>query len=91
MQVHASRYDSAQKTRIGSETIYYTLGVRPVSSHGLSALHGIVRVNVEFVDREGHSVTPNTVLLDLLDHPDGNSRIAKIRIEPWNSQEDQSG
>jgi hypothetical protein len=90
MQVHAPRYESGQKTRIESEILYYSLEVRPLSSHEVGAPHGIVRVDVEFLDREGQSVTPNTVVLDLLDHPDGNPRITKIRIEPGKSQEDQS-
>ncbi|KAJ5998290.1 hypothetical protein N7451_006100 [Penicillium sp. IBT 35674x] len=90
MQVHAPRYEGAQKTRIDSETLYYSLEVRPLSSHEVGAPHGIVRVDVDFMDREGHSVTPNTVVLDLLDHPDGNPRITKIRIEPGKSREVQS-
>ncbi|KAJ6114263.1 hypothetical protein N7486_000041 [Penicillium sp. IBT 16267x] len=91
MQVHAPRYEGSQKTRIDLETLYYSLEVRPLSSHEVGAPHGIVRVDVDFLDREGQSVTPNTVVLDLLDHPDGNPRITKIRIEPGKSREGQNG
>ncbi|KAJ5623612.1 hypothetical protein N7490_012217 [Penicillium lividum] len=82
MQVHAPRYESTQKTRLDSETYYYSLEVRPLTSHEVGAPHGIVRVQVEFLDQHGDPVTANTVVLDLLDHPDGNPRITKIRIEP---------
>ncbi|KAJ5917731.1 hypothetical protein N7454_010106 [Penicillium verhagenii] len=88
MQVHAPRYEGVQKKRLDTETLYYSLEVRPLSSHEVGAPHGIVRVNVDFLGEDGKPVTPNTVVLDLLDHPDGNPRITKIRIEPGKSRSD---
>lgn len=81
MSLQASRYETADKTEFDEKVLlYYSLDARPLSAH--EAPMGIVRINVDLFDRQGDPVTPNTVVLDLLDHPDGSLRIAKIRIEP---------
>lgn len=81
MSLQASRYETADKTQFDEKVqLYYSLDARPLNAH--EAPMGIVRINVDLFDQQGDPVTPNTVVLDLLDHPDGSLRIAKIRIEP---------
>ncbi|KAJ5733783.1 hypothetical protein N7493_002569 [Penicillium malachiteum] len=80
MHVKAPRFDG---THIEEQVhLYYSLEARPLSSHEVGAPNTIVRVRVELHNQQGDPVTPNIVVLDLLDHPDGSLRIAKIRIEP---------
>ncbi|KAJ5621621.1 hypothetical protein N7528_006404 [Penicillium herquei] len=85
MHVRAPRYDD---THIEEQVhLYYSLDARPLSSREVGAPNTIVRVRVELLNRQGDPVTPNIVVLDLLDHPDGSLRIAKIRIEPGKSSQ----
>ncbi|KAJ5730635.1 uncharacterized protein N7483_005143 [Penicillium malachiteum] len=85
MHVKAPRFEG---THIEEQVhLYYSLDARPLSSHEVGAPNSLVRVRVELLNRQGDPVTPNIVVLDLLDHPDGSLRIAKIRIEPGKSSQ----
>ncbi|KAJ6016158.1 hypothetical protein N7540_010749 [Penicillium herquei] len=86
MHVKLPRYED---THIEEQVhLYYSLDARPLSSHEVGAPNSLVRVRVELLNRQGDAVTPNIVVLDLLDHPDGSLRIAKIRIEPGKSSQE---
>ncbi|KAJ5261062.1 hypothetical protein N7478_011657 [Penicillium angulare] len=88
MQVHAPQYDGPQKTRNSKQReLYYSLDARPLSTHEFGAPNSIVQISVELLDQQGNNVTPNTVVLDLLDHPDGNMRITRLRTEPRKSKQ----
>ncbi|KAJ5116971.1 hypothetical protein N7456_001319 [Penicillium angulare] len=88
MQVHAPQYDGPQKIRNSKQVeLYYSLDARPLSTHEVGAPNSIVRVSVELLDKQGNNVTPETVVLDLLDHPDGNMRITRLRMKPRKSQQ----
>ncbi|KAJ5083043.1 hypothetical protein N7532_012086 [Penicillium argentinense] len=81
MQLHAPLYEGHRKTRIEQEDIQlsYAIDARPLSSEENGSRSDILRVHVELLDKTGRPVTPNAVVLDLLDHPDGTYRITRIR------------
>lgn len=83
MQMHAPLYDSDHKVALEEEDIhlYYSLNARPIPASDIGALHDILRINVELIDKEGRPVTPHAVAVDLLDSPDGTHRITRIRLD----------
>ncbi|KAJ5579439.1 hypothetical protein N7450_008306 [Penicillium hetheringtonii] len=65
MQMHAPLYDSDHKVALQEEDIhlYYSLNARPIPASDIGALHDILRINVELIDKEGRPVTPMLWLL----------------------------
>lgn len=84
MQLHAPRREGPEKVLVGKEEVdvSYALEARPLSSRENGSTSQIVRVRVDLCDSEGEPVTPQAVVLDLLAHPDGTPRIARVRMEP---------
>lgn len=81
MQLHVPRYDGSQKTPAGLVLLSYSIDARPLSAQETPSSLNIVRVSVRILNQNGESVTPNSVLIDLLNHEGGNPRIVRIQIE----------
>lgn len=81
MQLHVPRYDGSQKTPADLVLLSYSIDAHPLSPQEAPSSLNIVRVSVRILNQNGESVTPNSVLIDLLNHADGNPSISRVRIE----------
>ncbi|KAJ5976383.1 hypothetical protein N7481_010090 [Penicillium waksmanii] len=83
MQLHAPLYETHRNIPIEQEDIQvsYSVKARFIPAGDNGSKNKILRIHVELLDREGRPVTPHSVSLDLLDHPDGTHRITRIRLD----------
>jgi hypothetical protein len=83
MQLHAPLYETHRNIPIEQEDIKvsYSIKARPIPAGENGSKNEILRIRVDLLDQEGRPVTPNSVALDLLDHPDGTHRITRIRLD----------
>lgn len=88
MQLHAPLYEKNHNTRLEEDDIQiaYSIDARLLPAGKNTLRNEILRIHIELLDQIGQPVTANAVVLDLLDHPDGNRRITRIRLDSLRGQ-----
>ncbi|CAG8291691.1 unnamed protein product [Penicillium nalgiovense] len=91
MQLHAPLYESANQINPSDKIVElsYTLETQTLPTDEME-FSDMIRVRVEWFDRQGNLVSPDAVAVDLLAFQDGKYKMTRIRVEPARGN-DQDG